>query len=124
MQIRAHDETSRKSQRIDSFKSSYPLRNIGVKTVWQNLGPQTRSPVEISDKGKIRQHEMTICKPCSIAPSNPVPCNHKTRATVPQNFCLEIGVEIFLIVKYQYFGIKLPHLLAQNSSHPIRSLDN
>jgi len=100
MQIRAHDETSRKSQRIYSFKSSYPLRNIGVKTVWQNLGPQTRSPVEISGKRKIRQHEMTICKPRRIAPSNPVPCNNKSRAAVPQNLGLEIGVEIFLIVKY------------------------
>ncbi len=100
MQIRTHDETSRKSQRIDSFEGSYPLRNVRVKTVWQNLGPQTCTPVEIPHKRKIRQYEMTIREPCSIAPSNTIPCNNKSRTAVPQNLGLEISVEIFLIVKY------------------------
>jgi hypothetical protein len=112
MQIGTHNETSRKSQWIDSFEGSYPVRNVRVKTVWENLGAQTGMSIKIPNKRKIRQHEMTIREPCSIAPRNPVPCHNKARTAVPQNLGLKFDIEIFLIVKNQNLGIKSPHLFA------------
>ena len=120
MKIGSNHQTARKGKRIASIQNSDAVCDIGVETVGQNLRAQSRPSISIPHKREVRKHQMAICKAGGIAPRDSIPSHNESRATVSQNFRLEVGVQIFLVMENQNLGIEAPHLLAQNPMHPFR----